>query len=305
MSGTGQADRSWRAAEGWADAVERVELRGAGYAVRDSGGGPETVLLLHGWPDDGRLWRHQVAPLAAAGYRVLAPDLLGFGESDWCAELERYSAPALAEDILSLARARCDGPLHLVAHDWGAVVGWEMATQAPEALASFVPISVGHMGALLQLDHAKLANLWYFLLSQAPQGAEALLAGDGRLLGFYLASHPEGAALTARLVAEPARLQAMRRIELAHPVDQLLAAALGGDLPPPAPVRVPTLAIWGREDCLMGAAQIRDSRAFVAAPWRYLALPRAGHWLMLERPERLTRALLAWFRAHPAGAAAG
>lgn len=278
-----------------------LEIRGAAYAVRTAGDGPRTALLLHGWPDDGRLWRHQVAPLVAAGYRVVAPDLLGFGASARPEALERYAAPALAADLLELAAAQTSGPLHLVAHDWGAVVGWQMAADAPERLASFTTVSVGHLGAVLALDHAKLSALWYYLLAQAPAGAQARLAGDGALLRFFLASHPDGPGVAEALVRDPARLEAMRRIELAHPVDRLLAAALeGGEAPPP--VRVPTQAIHGLDDPLMAAAQVADSAAFVAAPWHYLPLEGAGHWPMLEQPERISAALLAWFAAHPAAA---
>src|SRR5262245_37631285 len=104
------------------------------YVVDEGPLDGEPVLLLHGFPDSSRLWRHQTPALTAAGYRVLAPDLRGFGQSDRPAGVEPYLLPALLGDVVGLLDQAGVGPVRVVGHDWGAFLAW--------ALASFVPTRV-------------------------------------------------------------------------------------------------------------------------------------------------------------------
>ncbi|CAN5425339.1 hypothetical protein BH18ACT3_BH18ACT3_14290 [soil metagenome] len=76
----------------------RIDVNGIGLNVQDEGAGPP-VLLLHGWPDSHRLWRHQVADLTAAGFRTIAPDLRGFGDSDRPEGVDDYSLLTIAGDV--------------------------------------------------------------------------------------------------------------------------------------------------------------------------------------------------------------
>lgn len=276
-----------------------IELDGATYHVREHGAGDRAVILIHGWPDDGDLWRHQVPALVDAGHRVVAPDLLGFGESERHACIGRYSGASLAADLLAMMDRMDIARAHLVAHDWGAVVGWEMVASAPERFACYAALSVGHGGALFELDHGKLSNLWYFLLAQTELAPQLFTANQGAFMRFFLAGHPEGHAIVDRMVAEPDYLQAMRRIELAHPVGEILLAALTGQLPEPVPVRVPTLGLWGVEDELMWRPQIAESGQFVQAEWRFEQVDQAGHWLMLDQPDTVTGLLREWIERHP------
>ena len=284
-----------------------IEIDGARYHVRDTANGAEpssgaavrTVVMLHGWPDDSRLWRTQSDAFAERGYRVIAPDLLGYGRSQRHTDLERYAGARLAADLLALLDRLGVGRFDLVAHDWGAVVGWEMAAAAPERITSYAALSVGHAGALFDLDHGTLSNLWYFLLAQTEVAPDLFRAADGAFMRFMLASHPEGEAIADRMVAEPGYLEAMRRIELAHPVGEILHAALSGALPEPMPVRTRTLGLWGVDEELMWEPQIAGSDRFVEAEWRYERVADAGHWLMLDQPETVTRLLLEWAEAGP------
>ncbi|MEQ8403393.1 MAG: alpha/beta hydrolase [Silicimonas sp.] len=275
-----------------------IDLNGAAYHVRDHGTGESVVVLLHGWPDDGDLWRHQVPVLVDAGYRVITPDLLGFGQSERHPDVQRYTGASLAADLLmmldEMGIARC----HLAAHDWGAVAGWEMVASAPDRFASYAALSVGHSGALFDLDHGKLSNLWYFLLAQTEPARELFAANDGAFMRFYLASHPQGGAIVDRMVAEPDYLEATRRIELAHPVGDILLAALTGQLPEPVTVAVPTLGLWGGQDELMWRPQIADSERFMEAQWRFEQIDEAGHWLMLDQPDKTADLLREWIEQH-------
>ena len=275
-----------------------IELNGATYNVRRNGRGENTVVLIHGWPDDGDLWRYQVPAFVDAGCRVLAPDLLGFGQSQRHPDVHRYKGANLAQDLILLLDKVDVACAHLIAHDWGAVVGWEMVAADPDRFASYAALSVGHSGALFNLDHHKLSNMWYFLLAQTEVAPQLFTAGNGAFMRFFLASHPAGEAIVDRMVAEPDYLEAMRRIELAHPVGGILLAALAGELPAPVRVKVPTLGLWGTEEELMWQPQIADSEQFVEAEWRFERIENAGHWLMLEQPDKVTALLLEWIERH-------
>ena len=106
-----------------------VRINGSGVSlhVRHGGRGAD-VLLLHGFPDSGRLWAEVAPRLVAAGHRVLIPDLRGFGRSDAPPGVAAYSMGHIVADLRTLvARLAGDRPVHVVGHDWGAVAGWCLA----------------------------------------------------------------------------------------------------------------------------------------------------------------------------------
>src|SRR5437660_8221624 len=88
------------------------------------------VVLLHGFPDSGRLWRNQVPALAGAGFQVIVPDLRGYGRSDKPAEVEAYGIPLLAMDVLGVLDTVGAEQAHVVGHDWGAALAWVVASLA-------------------------------------------------------------------------------------------------------------------------------------------------------------------------------
>ena len=112
-----------------------VELAGERFPVVDVGTGP-AVLLLHGFPDSRFLWRHQVPGLSEAGYRVIAPDLRGFGDAPRPADVRAYRRPFLVADVLGLLDQLGLDRVHLVGHDWGASLSWRIAGSYPDPSAN-------------------------------------------------------------------------------------------------------------------------------------------------------------------------
>ena len=112
-------------------ATKTVSVRGLSFPVVDHGTGP-VVLLLHGFPDDRHLWRYQVGPLAKAGYRVVAPDLRGFGDAPRPQDPKDYGLSIVIDDVLGILDALEIRRVQLVAHDWGAAVGWRLAAEHPD-----------------------------------------------------------------------------------------------------------------------------------------------------------------------------
>ena len=156
----------------------RVEHDGVGIEVEVAGSG-SPVILLHGFPDRGRLWRYQVPALADAGYQVVVPDLRGFGASDKPEGVEPYSLLAAAGDVLAVLDELGIGRVHVVGHDWGAAMAWTIASFVPERVGHLVALSVGHPRAFLDAGIPQLEKSWYMLLFQFPGVAEQWLSADG------------------------------------------------------------------------------------------------------------------------------
>ena len=121
----------------------RVDVNGTGIEVDVVGDG-RPVVLLHGFPDSGRLWRHQVPALRDAGFKVVVPDLRGYGGSDRPEGVEAYSLLFLAGDVLGVLDHLGVERAHVVGHDWGAALAWTVASFAPDRVDHLVALSVGH-----------------------------------------------------------------------------------------------------------------------------------------------------------------
>jgi pimeloyl-ACP methyl ester carboxylesterase len=117
--------------------------------VLDAGSGP-AVLLLHGFPDSHRLWRHQVPALLDAGLRVIAPDLRGFGDSARPPKVEDYSLMHSVQDMVALLDVLGVTRASVVCHDFGAAVGWLLAATQPLRVERIAALSVGHLNAIRQ-----------------------------------------------------------------------------------------------------------------------------------------------------------
>src|SRR5437879_7112722 len=100
-----------------------VAVNGIELAVTEAGDGP-LVVLCHGFPELAYSWRHQIDALAAAGYRVVAPDQRGYGASSRPTAIEAYDMTQLTDDIAGLIDSYDDGPAVVIGHDWGAPVAW-------------------------------------------------------------------------------------------------------------------------------------------------------------------------------------
>ena len=123
--------------------TQLLKINGLDLFVSSLGEGP-AVLLLHGFPDSHQVWRHQITALAGAGFRAIAPDLRGYGLSSAPADTSAYHLDHLCADALGILDAMGIARAHLVGHDWGAAIAWQIAIRAPERVHSLVALSVGH-----------------------------------------------------------------------------------------------------------------------------------------------------------------
>ena len=154
-----------------------IDSQGVGIEFADEGAG-RPVVLLHGCPDSGGLWRHQVKALTDAGFRTIVPDLRGFGASDAPATTEQYALPFLAADVLAVLDHLGIDKAHVVGHDWGAALAWAIAALAPDRVDHLAALSVGHPSSFGGAGLAQREKSWYMLLFQFAGVAEQWLSDD-------------------------------------------------------------------------------------------------------------------------------
>jgi pimeloyl-ACP methyl ester carboxylesterase len=263
--------------------------------VVDEGKGPSAVLLLHGFPDSSSVWRYQVPALAAAGYRVIVPDLRGFGNSDKPPKESAYDIrQAVLPDVLGILQALQIPKAHVIGHDWGSVLGWALAAAVPQVVHSLVAMSVGHPSAYKNPPIAQREKSWYILFFQFRAAEEALPKYDWRLLRQWCGDHDEVKHWIEDLGRPGALVAALNWYRMnAHPERSI------ADMPLP-PITAPTLGVWSDGDLHLVEEPMKQSGQFVApGRFTYQRVDDASHWMMLDRPDYITKMLVDFLTAHP------
>ena len=256
----------------------RVEVDGVGIEYEVTGEGPP-VVLLHGFPDSGRLWRHQAPALAQAGLKVIVPDLRGYGRSDKPAAVEAYTMDKLVGDVLAVLDDAGAERAHVVGHDWGAGVAWGIASLAGARVERLVALSVGHPATFWASGFEQYEKSWYMLLFQYQGVAEEWLSGNDWANFRAWGRHPDGDAAIAELQANGSLTPGLNYYRANIAPELFLASGL--QLPP---VQAPTMGVWSSGDFALTEAQMTSSASNVAGPWRYERLEGPGHWMQLEAP---------------------
>jgi len=244
------------------------------------------VVLLHGFPDSGRLWRNQVPALAEAGFQVIVPDLRGYGRSDKPEGVEAYNLMSLAGDVIAVLGDVGVERAHVVGHDWGAALAWGIASLAPATVDHLAVLSVGHPSTFRR-TYRQREKSWYMLLFQFPEVAEQWLSGDDWANFRSWAGHPDADQVIADLESAGSLTPGLNWYR----------ANVGPQSwvePPPAlpPVQAATMGIWSTGDIALTETQMTDSAENVSGPWRYERLEGPGHWMQLEAPSQVNELLL-------------
>lgn len=262
---------------------QTVRVGGLDLAVHTAGEGPP-VLLVHGFPDDHEVWERQVPALLSAGYRVIAPDTRGCGESAMPAREKDYRLDLLVADLVAVLDHFGIAKVGLVGHDWGAVIGWHLAIAHPERIDRYAALSVGHPMAYQRGGLMQKLKGYYVLIFQLRGIAERLaMAGNWRALRVMLGSSEEADRVIAKL-SRPGRLTAGMRYYRAN-LDLVWRKR--------APCRgVPVMGVFSDGDRFLTERQMRDSARYVDEPFRYELVNGAGHWLQLDAPGEVNALLL-------------
>ncbi len=268
--------------------------------IAELGSGP-LVVLLHGFPECWISWRNQMPALAAAGFRVVAPDLRGYGGSDKPSGVKAYGVESLARDIAGLIAALGESRAHLVGHDWGGIVAWHLAMWHPERVDKLVILNVPHpqkMRAGLRTLR-QLRKSWYFFFFQLPVLPEARLRrGEFELLRKLFRFHPARRSAYDDEDIE-ALVSAMAQPGAATAAINYYRAAARVRTRPLQPIEKPVLIIWGQLDKNLGAELAQPSAKWVPNA-RVELIAFAGHFVQADAPARVNELLLEWLQALPA-----
>jgi pimeloyl-ACP methyl ester carboxylesterase len=265
-----------------------VDANGIRMHATTTGQGP-VILLLHGFPDTHLVWRKQVPVLAHAGFRVLAPDLRGYGRTEAPPHVHDYTLEKLRADVLGLLDALKIEKVHLVGHDWGGIIGWQLAAMAPQRIERFVAMSTGHPAAIAHAGVLQHLRMSYVPLFCMPGIAEHMLRAADWFALRQFTSEPGQADIWKRELEPPGRLTAALNYYRAN-----LKLALPQSLPR---VKIPVMGIWSDRDPALGEKQMRDSAHYVEGEFRFERIRDADHWLQLTAPDRVNTLLLDFFGA--------
>ncbi len=280
--------------------TRRIDVGEVRLAITEAGDpAGEPVVLLHGFPEIGHSWRHQLPALAAAGFHAVAPDLRGYGGSDRPTAVDAYAAPKLVGDIAGLIRALGHESAHVVGHDWGGGLAWGLAGNLPQMVRSLTILNapVGPVSARLRReDPAQRAKSWYMLLFQFPGVAEAWLSADDfanlRQFVFDTAAPGTFPAQEREVFVEALRRDGALTAALNYYRANMPPASWLRDPPDPPPVPVPTMIIWGEADAYMDPVLLERSAATVTGPLRIERLPGVSHWVQQEVPDTVNALLV-------------
>ena len=270
-----------------------LDVNGIRIHTTMTGQGP-SVLLLHGFPDTHIVWRKQIPALAAAGFRVLAPDLRGYGRSDAPGGIFDYTLDKLRGDVLGLLDALHIDKVFLVGHDWGGVIGWQIAALAPERVHRYVAMSTGHPYALAHAGILQHLRLTYMLGFMVPGLAEHTLRAADWFLMRQFTDEPGQADHWKRDLSPPGRLTSALNYYRAN-----VSLVLPRGRPH---VKVPVMGLWSDRDPALGEKQMRDSAHYVDGEFRFEHIHGADHWLQLTAAAEVNRLLIQFFEEGRAAA---
>ncbi|HZU24691.1 MAG TPA: alpha/beta hydrolase [Bryobacteraceae bacterium] len=308
-----------------------VETNGIRMQVREAGAGP-LVVLLHGFPELGYSWRHQIAALADAGYRVVAPDQRGYGGTDRPAAPEAYTLCHLAGDIVGLVHALGEERAAVIGHDWGSAVAWTCALLRPDIFQALGLLSVPYLSefwggpppSAIMKQLLAGGQMLYQLYFQEPGKADADLAQDPRrsLLGLFAGAgggmpverrwrflYPASEAFLDTLPKVDKLPTWLSEEELRFFVAEFTRTGFTGGLNwyrnmdrdgellaflAGSKIRQPSIFMAGEEDLVIGMYRRDYERLEETMPGltQKTIVPGAGHWIQQECPGEVTGRLL-------------
>ena len=269
-----------RITEGFADS-NGVKIH---YATLGSG---PLVIMIHGFPDYWYTWRHQMEGLADK-FQVVAIDQRGYNRSDKPAGVASYDVRLLVGDVIAVIKHFGKDNAIIVGHDWGGMVAWNLAMNAPQFVNKLVILNLPHPRGLsreLANNPEQQKNSAYARRFQA-EGAEKALTAEGL------------AAWVMDAAAKPKYVEAFGRSDFAamlnfykqnYPREPYVQ-----DISPLKKVQCPVLAIHGLKDMYLLSPALNDNWEYVEQDYTLVTVPSAGHFVQADAPELVTRTIRNW-----------
>lgn len=252
----------------------------------------EAVVLLHGFPETAQCWDQVRVQLNAAGFRIFAPNQRGYSLDARPEGRQAYRMQELLQD-LDLLIDQINQPVHLVGHDWGAIVAWEYAMHYPKKLKNLVVLSVPHPGAFLRalLASDQLFKSYYIGLFQLPKLPELLFEKFPKIgLGLL-----KNSGMTKQQL-EIFKTEMLEQGRLSYSLNWYRALPFNARFQRFDPVTVPTLFIGGTQDVAISDAGVKLNQRYVQAPYREVML-EANHWLPVQQAAVVSQLILEQIQA--------
>jgi pimeloyl-ACP methyl ester carboxylesterase len=278
--------------------TRRVEANGFSFAVDEAGSGDRLALCLHGFPESRFSWRNQLPMLADLGYRVWAPDLRGYGETEpKPQDVASYAVDKLMDDVEALIVASGAKDVTLIAHDWGAIVAWTFATSRRK-LSRLVIMNVPHPAVFAEVvarSPAQRRRSWYVAFFQIPWLPELMLkANKARAIRRAFYDMALDKSRFPDSVLDHYGRNALRRGAMTAMVNYYRAGLRYRLNERPWPViETPTLVVWGEADTALGVETLEGTEAYVK-DLTIRRLPGVSHWVQQEAPETVNAILAEW-----------
>lgn len=281
------------------DGPVRIHYADTGPSSKGSSRGKGTVLLLHGFPQTSRQFRHVTPLLAEAGYRVIAPDYRGAGLSSKPLPPQKYTKSTMAADmnVLIKEHLRISDPVHVVGHDIGAMVGWTYAAKFPQDTASLCWGECALPGTEYFDQVRNSVWVWHFNFHSVPDIAEALVTGRERTyvshffdkLSYNAAAiSPEDRDFYAAAYSKEGALRAAFETYRAFEEDCAEGRRLVKEK---GKIAAPTLVLFG-DHGVCDDAPARAMGEETSENVKVAFVPDAGHYSAEENPAGFAKALL-------------
>lgn len=303
----------------------RIATNGIELKIAEQGEG-SLVLLLHGFPESWYSWRHQFEPIANAGFKCVALDMRGYGESDGPQDIAAYNQIEVVNDIVGLVKALGYETAIVIGHDWGAPTAWSCAKDHPEVFTAVgalsVPFSPRPAAPPLDTLKALFKNMFFYqLYFQEPGVAEAefeknlevslrkfLYIGSGEADVSNMQPKGPDADLLSD-IPDPGKLgDWCRQEDLDYYVSQFAKQGFRGPLSyyrnhnetwemtvdRPTEIHQPAMFVAGDKDgvIVMAAEALKNMPTYVKDLRINELIPGAGHWTQQEAPEQVNQYIL-------------
>jgi epoxide hydrolase 4 len=261
----------------------------------------DLVILLHGFPEFWYSWRFQI-PALSRHFRVVVPDLRGYNDSDKPAT--GYDLATVTQDIHCLIKNLGHQTAHVIGHDLGGAIAWNLAQQFPACIDRLGILNAPHPQRFLPtlLSNAdQLRRSWYMLAFQLPLLPEWVIQNN---LREFISNALRGQAVrkgsftseTAKLyeaaLAKPGAIAAT----LKYYRQMFTPAAWAAQLLPQRLIEAPTLVLWSEEDAFLSRQLVQGLEKMVSAPLLLKMVPNCGHWMQQEAPQTVNRELIQFLR---------
>jgi pimeloyl-ACP methyl ester carboxylesterase len=267
------------------------------HAVAHGPPGGPVVILLHGFPEFWYSWHAQIAPLAAAGFRVIVPDQRGYNLSGKPAGVKSYAMRELVSDVMAIADQLKQKQIFLAGHDWGAAVAWSVALLHPQRVAKLAVLNAPHplaMAQRLKTSWRQTRKSWYMFFFQLPWLPETLFrASNFRIGERALVNSSRPGTFCANDLAQY-RAAWSQPGTLTGMINWYRAAFRHRTHFADTRVHVPTRILWGQRDIFLSAEMATDSLRYCDNA-ELFTFADAGHWLQHEEPGRISHHLIEFF----------